>query len=91
VTENVLPFIPISDFWPSGVKQLEASFILVGLTAIKFDFTLDGLRVIYAGLILAAAPLPATIWQFGTSRAGLVGFCKRRKTDFWYIKLRDRI
>lgn len=89
VSENELPFIPIADFWPAVVSQSEASFILAGLAAIEFDFTLEGLQVIDAKLP-TGAPLPATVWLFGTSLAGLVGFCKRRKTDYSYIKLRDR-
>jgi hypothetical protein len=81
VAENELPVIPIVDFWPSGVKQPEASFILAGLTAIEFDFSLEGLQVIDAELLSAAVPVPATVWLFGTALIGLIGFCTPGKTS----------
>jgi hypothetical protein len=81
VTGNELPFIPGIDFWPTGVKQPEASFILAGLSVIEFDFTLDGLQVIDAELRPTATPLPASAWLFGTSLVGLIGFRRRRKAS----------
>jgi len=81
VTGNELPFIPIDDFWPSGVKQPEASFILVGLETIEFDFTLQGLRVIKAEPLPAAVPLPAAAWLFAASLIGLSGFGKRSRAN----------
>ena len=81
VTGNDLPFIPIEDFWPSGVQRPEASFILAGLKTIEFDFTLQGLQVISAEPLPAAVPLPAAAWLFASSLLGLIGFRQRNRTN----------
>ena len=78
ITEMKLPFIPIEDFWPTGASRSDASIVIVGLTSIKFDFALDGLRVTEAELALAPVPIPAAVWLFGTALIGLVGFSKRK-------------
>lgn len=76
VVENEFPLIPIEDFWPNGAKQDEASFVIVGLTSITFDFSPDGLRVIDA--VLIHVPEPGTLALFGIGLAGM-GFMRRRR------------
>ena len=78
ISETKFPFIPIDDFWTPGTNQSSASFVLVGLTSIKFDFSLDGLSVTDAELVLAPVPIPAALWLFGTALIGLVGFGRQR-------------
>ena len=64
-------FIPIADFWPIGANHNEASFVIVGLTSITFDFLQDGLHVIDAELIYVPVLEPGTLALFAF---GLIGF-----------------
>ena len=78
VSETELPFIPISDFWPIGADQKEASFVIVGLTSMTFDFSPNGLHVIDAEPIHVPVPEPGTLALFGIGIAGM-GLMRRRK------------
>ena len=79
ITGTQFPSIPIEDFWPTGTSLSAVSFVIVGLTSIKFDFSPNGLQVTDAEPALAPIPVPPTIWLFGTTLIALVGFGKRRK------------
>lgn len=85
VTDNELPFIPITDFWPSGEPQSDASFILAGLLSIKFDFSLEGLRVLDAERLPAPIPLPPALLLFGTCCILLVAFTNWRSIEKGHI------
>ncbi len=78
VSEQQFPFIPIAEFWPIGTDQREASFIIVGLTSITFDFSRDGLQVIDAEPIHVPVPEPGTLALLGIGLFG-IGLARQSK------------
>ncbi len=81
ISRNEFPFIPITDFWPAGANQPDASFILAGLTSITLDFSPAGLRVVDAEPLPAFVPAPPALLLFLSGLIALAGFDKRRKAN----------
>ncbi len=65
ISENELPFIPIADFWSIATKQLDASFVIVGVTSVTFEFSPDGLRVIDAEPVHVPEPTAFILFALG--------------------------
>ena len=79
IPETKFPFIPIEAFWPLGTNQSDASLVIVGLTSIKFDFSLNELHVIDAEFFLAPVSIPAAFWLFGKALIGFIVISRRRE------------
>ncbi len=81
ISEEEFPFIPIADFWPIGTKQLDASFVIVGLTSITFDFSPDGLRVIDAEPVHVPVPEPSMVVLLITGLLWLAVTCRKLRQE----------
>lgn len=75
--DQQFPFIPIEDFWPAGASEPGASFVIIGLTSLSFDFSPDGLRVTDAQALPALVPAPPALLLFLTGLLGLAGLRSR--------------
>lgn len=73
LSRTELPFIPITDFLPTGSNELDASFVIVGVSSLIFEFSGEGLRVV--DVEITAIPEPGTLALLGL---GLLLIAARR-------------
>ena len=73
-----LPLVPISDFLDQGSGQLDASFVIRGISSLTFEFSGDGLRVIKATVTHVSEP--GTLALIVVVLAGMGLTRRRRKT-----------
>ena len=76
IFENEFPLIPLADFIPPGANKPDISFVVAGLTSLKFDFSPVGLQV--TGAVPSPIPLPPALLLFVTALLGLFGLDRRR-------------
>jgi len=76
IEEQYPLLIPLSDFINED-KQEDVSFVIVGLSSIKFDFSRDGILVLQSQV--SVVPVPATAWLFTSGLLALVVAARRKQ------------
>ena len=74
---NLPQLIPITDFRDTSNNE-DLSFIIAGLTSIKFEFSREGLSITDAQISSTGIPEPATLGLVGLGLAG-IGFARRKR------------
>lgn len=76
-SNNLPQLIPITDFRDTSNNE-DLSFIVAGLSSIKFEFSKEGFSITDAQFSSTGIPEPATLGLMGLGLAG-IGFARRKR------------